>query len=674
MVPYSCRSSRFMLALVLLGAALAVWAASVRVMLESQSLSVEWLMDYQAIRDSAMARGVPLDDLLRQYRKLGVSAVAVDEESRDSLQASGRARLLSFFELEDLQAQGQISAAVRPRPECVYFVARDVAVAKRIRAGAGLSLGYERVRLWPDDASRVVEIRADMRTLSTLGLGVPVELVKDLHQRFGYAVWVRPWNCPGVTGARVQAAVRRVGAIPGVQGMLFGGARNEALGYPDHLEEMVAAVRETRLMVGYIELSPAVQLKGMQSVARMLQDRVVRVMAVPPAQQARMDPEAVASMYSLGARERNIRLLYVRPYNDGVDEISLTEANSMLFSGIKAGLGSRLSTTPSLFGQGLRVRGGLSLWTCIWCVIAMSVGAAFCLLVRRIAPWNGRWWMTVVGGLGAVALAACLSGVGLRELRLLLALGALTVLPIWGLVGLLPRFEVSENCSSFRQAFRHGWQALAVASLFSLVGGLYAVALLPDTTYLLSIDVFRGVKLHGVLVPLAVMLVWIAQQQKRGGLQGFVRILNRNVRVWHLLVFLLLSALAVLYLVRTGNSGGDMVVSEGERALRRWLDNSLGVRPRFKEFLLGNPALLLLPVLALLRWRGLVPFALLAAAVGMASLSDTYAHIHTPLCISLWRSLLGVAVGGAIGSLVALVCYCLKKMYLRSSAALDEVE
>jgi hypothetical protein len=180
-----------------------------------------------------------------------------------------------------------------------------------------------------------------------------------------------------------------------------------------------------------------------------------------------------------------------------------------------------------------------------------------------------------------------------------------------------------------------------------------AASFLPETTYMLSVDVFRGVKVLSALVPLLVVLAWTL---RRGSFQALLRLLDERLRVWHLVVLVVLSALGVFYLARTGNVSGELVVSDSERLLRRGLDALLGVRPRFKEFLLGHPGLLLAFTLAWLRRPNLVILGLLAAAVGQASLTGTYAHIHTPLAVSLARTGWGLVVGWGLGCLASLGC------------------
>jgi hypothetical protein len=98
------------------------------------------------------------------------------------------------------------------------------------------------------------------------------------------------------------------------------------------------------------------------------------------------------------------------------------------------------------------------------------------------------------------------------------------------------------------------------------------------------------------------------------------------------------------YLSRTGNSGQ---ASGLELMFRSYLENTFGVRPRFKEFMLAHPIFLLGLFLALrYRWATVL---MIVASIGQLSMVDTFAHIHTPLKLSAIRVLLGLGLGAAIG-------------------------
>jgi hypothetical protein len=114
-----------------------------------------------------------------------------------------------------------------------------------------------------------------------------------------------------------------------------------------------------------------------------------------------------------------------------------------------------------------------------------------------------------------------------------------------------------------------------------------------------------------------------------------------------------LVGLAFLYVARSGNQG-DVAPSAFELSLRSGLTTILGVRPRFKEFLVGFPLMLLLPALALHHRRAVGWLFALGIAVGTSDIIDTFSHLHTSLSVSLIRLVNGAVVGVLVGVLVVL--------------------
>ncbi|KPJ64615.1 hypothetical protein AMK68_01170 [candidate division KD3-62 bacterium DG_56] len=89
--------------------------------------------------------------------------------------------------------------------------------------------------------------------------------------------------------------------------------------------------------------------------------------------------------------------------------------------------------------------------------------------------------------------------------------------------------------------------------------------------------------------------------------------------------------------------------------IRGLLENLLCARPRFKEFAIGHPALMLAAALAAQgRPRWVIPL-LLVGAVGQVSLVNTYEHLHTPLLFSLLRTANGLWIGAIIGIIAILI-------------------
>lgn len=127
-------------------------------------------------------------------------------------------------------------------------------------------------------------------------------------------------------------------------------------------------------------------------------------------------------------------------------------------------------------------------------------------------------------------------------------------------------------------------------------------------------------------------------------------ILEEPVRVRHVaLGFLLLGLGGGLYLMRSGNHP-LIPVSDGERHLRDSLEIFFGARPRFKEFIVGYPALL--AGLALRSRRldyseasHLENALLVIGLLGPISVINTFCHLHSPVGAGLLRSFHGAWLG-----------------------------
>jgi hypothetical protein len=121
-------------------------------------------------------------------------------------------------------------------------------------------------------------------------------------------------------------------------------------------------------------------------------------------------------------------------------------------------------------------------------------------------------------------------------------------------------------------------------------------------------------------------------------------LLTLPIKVWWVVVAMVAAVAGMYYLSRTGNAGEASTI---ELMFRNWLESTFGVRPRTKEFLLAHP-LLLLGLFLSLRYRAGWVF-IIVGSIGQLSMVDTFAHIHTPLYISIIRVFLGLGLGFVIG-------------------------
>ena len=287
-----------------------------------------------------------------------------------------------------------------------------------------------------------------------------------------------------------------------------------------------------------------------------------------------------------------------------------------------------------------------------------------------------------------LALAA-LGMTGLAVLKpasypLLLSMAGGIVMPSIAAVGLCRVMREKR-----RQAPRLGLGRLlgdaAVTALTAiataLCGSLLASAALSQLSYILEIDLYRGVKLMQLipigLFALAYLLVFayeetgardavlahVGPRGEKGRIKRFnayfAELMKTPMQLgWFLAVVVIavaavfLLAVFVYYIYRTGNSA---TTSSAELAFRNFLENTLVIRPRTKEMIVGWPMLLLF-VWSLRRGMKFLPMVFgLGMTIGLVSVVNTFLHIRTPFLISLLRTGWGVLFGLLIGLALVLL-------------------
>jgi hypothetical protein len=233
---------------------------------------------------------------------------------------------------------------------------------------------------------------------------------------------------------------------------------------------------------------------------------------------------------------------------------------------------------------------------------------------------------------------------------------------------LLFAFGVSVGLPSlaFMWALRQRSSARAFIGLTgaALGTGLLVSAFLSTPSFALGFSVFRGVK-AALLLPLLLALFTLYRADE------LRHIFLEVVTVGRLVLGIAVLGAVAYFILRIGH-GTVADASSLELVLRGHLESFLGVRPRFKEFLIGYPLLWLgfslrerlgretpflpggrgpLPQALRFVFHDARPF-LLVGFIGPLSLVNTFCHAHTPLWVSLTRTFHGVWMGTVVAGLL----------------------
>jgi hypothetical protein len=201
------------------------------------------------------------------------------------------------------------------------------------------------------------------------------------------------------------------------------------------------------------------------------------------------------------------------------------------------------------------------------------------------------------------------------------------------------------------------------ATLITLMGAFFVAALGTSRNEVLTLEPFRGVALTLALPPLLLALAMLPNQDIRKTLRD---LWNAEINLGTLGLALIALAAIALVLSRRGNTP-SVGVSATEAKVRAALQDSI-IRPRTKELLL-HPAALLGTARGWPLWFS--NLLLIAGVIGQGSIIDSFAHYHTPMLISLLRTVNGIFWGGLIGFIVIPISVILRGLMARTSGQLS---
>jgi hypothetical protein len=630
------RSDRVLVFLVVVAVAASAYLAAGRWRIEQGNRTVEIVVDADDARLVAASSGKSMGELVRELREAGAGALAVREMTVGDLAASGRIMAMSTAEETSL---------ITPDGRLAGLVARSLA--------ARLPQATIRIGSPPP----VVTVGMPAEGLADVPAVLRPEDV-DCARGAGMRVVARLRNFPGATAAAVKAAMA-LAKQAGARLVIFD--KEEVLGFDGLVASTAEAFTKQDLVFGFVEMAGQ---RGDGALARRIPQRMVRVHSITEADMATMTRAVAVPRYARAVQERNIRAVYLRLLTRPQQEAAGANlryveavAEAIRKEGYRVGPPAPFSAPegwPFDSAQG---------WPPRWARALAALGAIAggLLALRRFVPFSAAWTWLVFG------LALAVGGlIGAKRPEMVAPVGGLCAalaFPTLAAVWVLQRARGPGARAPAGHVIGAAVRALLVASAVSLAGALLIVGLYSRVGYLSGVMVFTGVKVS-LLVPLAVALAAVAldlpmRMEPMARWRARVRVraeqaLGQPVTVLMAGVVLIGVGALAFALSRSGNQP-VLSPSPLELKFRQALEAVLTIRPRTKEFLLGHPALMLGVALAARGRRNWLPLVAVLAALGQASLLNSYCHFHTPLPVSLLRTFNGLWLGAICGVVAILV-------------------
>ena len=642
--------------ILLIGLLAALFVTFERVRIENATRHVEIAMDYNDFLALARSYNYQPEAFLVALRRAGLTSLALQEElgssvgtDKNAYVASGVALLATsrLSSISDPTLSALIHAHKIAQDE-VYVLVYDRPTFERYMQQLPLHFTRGSIRVLHASAPWVIGIRTQLDYFGSIGLGIPTNQLQ-LARRLNFLVIPRFQNDERLQQPQIAALFDSIRHRARISTLVFFGLRNQVVGFPDHVKDTADVMRARKLTFGSIETYDPNQIqKGNDELAKLLPGRAVRVQAIAKLEQDKLSFDDILARYLLGTRERNIRVVYLRPFAHQLGTLSIEKTNVELVHRLAQSLRARgfslgrASPVPLYRGNNRVVVG----------IAALSVPSIFVLLLFAMRLYR-RWLAIAAYALTIVVYAAGLLLHHDLFARSVIALaGALlfAAAAIWLYGG---AFTEPPASSSGAQMLR-GLYWTALATGVALLGALVVIGLMSSPLVMEEIERFRGVKALLAVPALIALLLYLFTDRFGARIANPRAAFATPVGVGQLILGVLIVVAGALVLTRSGNQT-DISPSSFELSLRSGLTSLLSVRPRFKEFLVGFPLMMLTPALILAHRRAIGWLVAIGIGIGIGDVIDTFSHLHTPVVVSLLRVFNGAVIGCVIGALLILI-------------------
>lgn len=628
---------------------------------ENTSKRVEIAFDYRDLLEIADTKQNPrgfVEEQLKLMKQAGIQSMAVYESTLNELKL---ARRIELYNTRDAATLTQTPISPNENFAYVLFTDKDSqSTVQGMIDAAFKPLGVQ-IRTWSykNTPGLVIEMPMEEAAMKPM---TPDPLTLKYLKDKGFGIVGRLGNRnPNFSPEQLEASLKLLKQY-GVTSILVDG--DTVPGYsPDAAQSKAQLKKVAELFNRYdmalaaIELQKAPQ-KGFTSLIKDMNYNVIRLHSFTEKDADKLTDNITteelegrirdtADRFQLAVKDRNIRIIFLngRP-NRNVDKGIYTDPLDELYKSLSGPEGAVQQIKDSGFTMGKAHAFAVNSSTLAKvCKLFAYLGAVslMALTVSYFFPALALG-VTLLGIAGSGALFILSQSI----LEKLLALGATICASALGLILMIGFFQRQMKLPPERGSVWKAVGTLLTITAISALGMIAVVGLNNHITYMLQINQFTGVKIlaYMPLLLAAVYLVFFSEGlTSRQQLDKVKSMLESKISVLWVITVAVIGAVGMFYLSRTGNEG---TASSAELMFRNFLENTLGVRPRTKEFLIAHPMLILGAYLCLRRYAAGL-YVMLIGAIGQASAVGTFTHLHTPLLMSFLRVVLGVGFGIVIG-------------------------
>ena len=713
------KKDRLLVLLALLGLLASLVPIVNRVQTEESNKYYDYVLDYASLRSMARQSSQTEDEWLDLFRSLGVDKVALSEASALNLHDNAAIPVHAMTVKKAAESYGWEN---NYPAEVVSWLSESTDVSDAIiwtetAAAYEWMLDAFNVRFENFEAKTYLEGEHGFIFIQQQENGMKGEKLLDLRlgiwpgtveliERHGYQIVPRTVTQKDMNGTKFAEAY--IDVLKHYNAPYFMNNGDELVGYEsdEGWDLLVQYLNESGASVAMMEQNDQSQNQTWPGIEDLLNEtgyRGIRVFNEWAYIQNRYQycgyegPEEITNTFFRAIAERNCKVIFLKMILEPDTDVSwdadekewvyitdpaeyeklLTDLDTRL-----APLGYTRGTVPAMQMEDPSVL----------LKVVQGIGtAALLVMLFDLFFFIGKRWRTILLALGALGFAG-LAVLKPAMFRLILSMSGGIVMPSLAAVGLcrvLMEKRRTEPQAKFGRVLGYTLGISVLTILAAFCGSLLATSALSQLSYMIEMDLYRGVKIMQ-LIPiglfiLAYLLVYayeetgardavlahVGPRSEKGRIKRFnayfAQVMKTPMQLgWFVaivviaVVFLLL--VFVYYIYRTGNS---TTTPETELAFRNFLENTLIARPRTKEMLIGWPMLMLF-IWSLRRGMKFLPMVFgMGMSIGLVSVVNTFLHIRTPFLLSLLRTGWGILFGLLIGLAAVVIAEGLYRLVRR---------
>lgn len=660
----SFKSYIFLIIMIMIGLMAGIILLFNRINMENQQNRIENIVNYETVMRYNSFEKDSKETIYTKLKESGVTALAIYDTTLKKLAERGEIIIindadsyLQFLDNNSTDVAGKtyILPAAGKMP---YFEETRLALVQR--------LGQDKVVLRQTNHGLVIELNQPREALLDMNLAISRLQAEEIIAH-GFNVIIRPSNFKNEKREDVDFVFNRLQGLNRITGVVFVG--KEVLGYPNDVDYTVKRFQALNIPIIGIESTSQLQYEpqlGFNEMAKLEKYEVGRLYTISKDYLKKLEPAKVAQMFYISDIERNVRFNLLTIYEEGKNnktalmtslEYIDTLKQKQIARGYELGKGSIYPDyQPNFILVNIVILGivGLIVLTLNW-YIKLSIKQQFIIYI-------------------VLALGAILANILVKSdlIKVILALSTAILAPVNAIICCMICWQhlPLKTEKSFVKIVFNGIVFCIGAALIASIGGIFISTLLGSTDFFMEFSIFRGVKLTFILPVVLTAIAYLMRFPLWRGrklntfleIKQFIKeLLDTNVKISSVLVIILFLIVAIIFVGRSGHTDG-VPVPQFEVAMRHFLENLLFARPREKEFLIGYPALIFAVYALYRRWSYSWHFIFtLGAVIGLGSMVETFAHVRTPVIMSLIRGYNGVLFGVGVG-LICLFAFKLLQM------------